>query len=208
MSLTIYGPPQTRVTRTLWMAHELGLEFDSETGFDENQTPTAELLAANAMGQSPTIDDDGFTLAESMAINLYLARKHGQLAPASLEDEAQTWRWSFWAMTALEPGLLDVLKHKFGVMGYEQDDEAAKAAAVTLWGISNCPATTPGAGPSFTAATATSGSMARLAPGRMMMRFWPLLSTQMGATPLPPGTRRAHVVSMPRSAKFWSVSVP
>ena len=114
------------------MAHELGLEFDSDPGFDENQTPTAELLAANAMGQSPTIDDDGFALAESMAINLYLARKHGQLAPATLEDEAQTWRWSFWAMTAVEPGLLDVLKHKFGVMGYEQDDEAAKAAAEPL----------------------------------------------------------------------------
>lgn len=132
MSLTIYGPPQTRVTRTLWMAHELGLDFDSDPGFDENRTPTAELLAANAMGQSPTIDDDGFALAESMAINLYLARKHGKLAPASFEDEAQTWRWSFWVMTAVEPGLQDVLMHKFGVMGYEQDDEAAKAAAEPL----------------------------------------------------------------------------
>ena len=67
-----------------------------------------------------------------MAINLYLARKHGQFAPATLEDEAQTWRWSFWVMTAVEPGLLEVLKHKFGVMGYEQDDAAAKAAAEPL----------------------------------------------------------------------------
>ena len=132
MALKIYGPPQTRVTRTLWMAHELGLDFDNDPGFDENQTPSAELLAANGMGQSPTIDDDGFTLAESMAINVYLAKKHGKLAPATLEDEAQTLRWSFFAMTAVEPGLLDVLKHKFGVMGYEQDDDAAKAAAEPL----------------------------------------------------------------------------
>ena len=132
MALKIYGPPQTRVTRTLWMAHELGLDFDSDPGFDENQTPSAELLAANGMGQSPTIDDDGFTLAQSMAINVYLAKKHGKLAPATLEDEAQTLRWSFFAMTAVEPGLLDVLKHKFGVMGYEQDDDAAKVAAEPL----------------------------------------------------------------------------
>ncbi len=132
MALKIYGPPQTRVTRTLWMAHELGLDFDNDPGFDENQTPSAELLAANGMGQSPTIDDDGFTLAESMAINVYLAKKHGKLAPATLEDEARTLRWSFFAMTAVETGLLDMLKHKFGVMGYEQDDEAAKAAAEPL----------------------------------------------------------------------------
>ena len=132
MALKIYGPPQTRVTRTLWMAHELGLDFDNDPGFDENQTPSAELLAANGMGQSPTIDDDGFTLAESMAINVYLAKKHGKLAPATLEDEARTLRWSFFAMTAVEPGLMDMLKHKFGVMGYEQDHDAAKAAAEPL----------------------------------------------------------------------------
>ena len=132
MTLKIYGPPQTRATRTFWMAHELGLDFDSDPGFDENQTPSAELLAANGMGQSPTIDDDGFTLAESMAINVYLAKKHGKLAPATLEDEARTLRWSFFAMTAVEPGLLDMLKHKFGIMGYAQDDDAAKAAAEPL----------------------------------------------------------------------------
>lgn len=132
MSLKIYGPAQTRVARTLWMARELGLEFERDTGFDEDQTPTAELLAANGMGQSPTIDDDGFTLAESMAINLYLAKKHGKLAPATLKDEAQTLRWSFWAMTAVESGLLDMLKHKFGIMGYAQDDAAAAAAAEPL----------------------------------------------------------------------------
>ncbi len=32
------------------------------------------------MGQVPAIDDDGFALSESMAINIYLAKKHGKLA--------------------------------------------------------------------------------------------------------------------------------
>ena len=89
MTLTIYGPPQSRAMRTLWMAHEL--DFRHERGFREDAViPTEALLAANPMGQVPAIDDDGFLLAESMAINIYLAKKHGKLAPRSLEDEAQT----------------------------------------------------------------------------------------------------------------------
>lgn len=131
MSLTIYGPPQSRAMRALWIAHELGLEFKHEAGFGDDGA-SQELLAKNAMGQVPTIDDDGFVLAESMAINLYLAKKHGKLAPATLEDEAQTLRWSFWAMTAVEKTLLDVLLDSRGLMGREQNAEAAKAGIEAL----------------------------------------------------------------------------
>ena len=131
MSLTIYGPPQSRAMRALWMAYELGLEFEHEAGFGDDGA-SQELLAKNAMGQVPTIDDDGFVLAESMAINLYLAKKHGLLAPATLEDEAQTLRWSFWAMTAVEKTLLDVLLDSRGLMGREQNAEAAQAGIEAL----------------------------------------------------------------------------
>ena len=51
MTLTIYGPPQSRAMRTLWMAHELGLDFRHERGFREDAViPTEALLAANPMG--------------------------------------------------------------------------------------------------------------------------------------------------------------
>ena len=106
MSLTVYGPVQTRTLRTLWMCHELGLDFDHQPGLGE-AGPSTALLAANPLGQVPVVDDDGFVLTESMAINIYLAKKHGKLAPATLEDEAQTLRWSFWAMTAVERTLLE-----------------------------------------------------------------------------------------------------
>ena len=36
MTLTIYGPPMSRAMRTLWMAHELGLDFRHEYGFQED----------------------------------------------------------------------------------------------------------------------------------------------------------------------------
>lgn len=133
MTLTIYGPPMSRAMRTLWMAYELELDFRHEYGFREDApVPTEALLAANPMGQVPVIDDDGFTLSESMAINIYLAKKHGKLAPQSLEEEAQTLRWSFWVMTAVEGALLDVLLKSRGLRGHEKDLEAAKAGIDAL----------------------------------------------------------------------------
>ncbi len=132
MTLKIYGPAQTRSFRTLWMVRELGLDFTQEPGMDTQGTPSKGLLEANPMAQVPAIDDDGFKLSESMAINLYLARKHGLLAPTTLEDEAQTLRWSFWAMTAVEPGLLAALKSALGILGVTKDMDAAKAALAEM----------------------------------------------------------------------------
>lgn len=131
MSLKIYGFPQSRAQRALWMAHELGLDFEHDMGMGQDG-PSAELLAANPMGQVPVIVDDGFALTESMAINIYLAKKHGKLAPQTLEDEAQTLRWSFWAMTAVEQTLLEVLLKSRGLMGHAKDEEAAKAGIEAL----------------------------------------------------------------------------
>lgn len=131
MSLKIYGPPQSRGMRALWIAHELGLEFEHDPGFGEDGA-SAALLAVNPMGQVPAIDDDGFLLTESMAINIYLAKKHRKLAPKSLEDEAQTLRWSFWVMTAVEGTLLDALKKSRGLMGVTQDDAGARADIASL----------------------------------------------------------------------------
>ena len=131
MSLKIYGPAQSRAMRAIWMAHELGLEFEQEAGFGADGA-SAELLALNPMGQVPVIVDDDMVLAESMAINLYLAKKHGKLAPATLADEAQTLRWCFWAMTAVEKTLLEVLLNSRGLMGREQDAAAAAAGIEEL----------------------------------------------------------------------------
>lgn len=131
MSLTIYGPPQSRAMRTLWMAHELELDFDHQPGFVDGGA-SAALLGANPMGQVPAIDDDGFALAESMAINIYLAKKHAKLAPTSLEHEAQTLRWCFWVATAVEKPLLEALLKSRGLMGYERDEDAARAAIESL----------------------------------------------------------------------------
>jgi glutathione S-transferase len=109
--LKVYGTPMSRAARTLWMCRELGIPFDHvNVHFADGSAKTPEYLAINPNGRIPAIDDDGFTLFESMAINLYLARKHpGPLTPPTLEDEARAWQWSFWVMTEVEKPLVSVL---------------------------------------------------------------------------------------------------
>ena len=76
-SLRIYGIARTRAFRALWVAKELGLDYEHlpiEIGDAGARAP--EFLAINPNGRLPFIDDDGFVLFESLAITLYLAKKH------------------------------------------------------------------------------------------------------------------------------------
>ncbi|HEX3860280.1 MAG TPA: glutathione S-transferase family protein [Stellaceae bacterium] len=113
--LKIYGIPRSRAFRTLWMAKELGIEYENiPTDMNQGGTRTPAFLAINPNGHVPAIDDDGVIVWESMAINLYLAKKHsnGSLYPARLEDEAHAWQWSFWGMTEVERPVLTALFHR------------------------------------------------------------------------------------------------
>ncbi len=107
-SLRIYGIARTRAFRALWAAKELGLDYEHlpiEIGDDGAKSP--EFLAINPNGRLPVIVDDGFVLFESLAITLYLAKKHasGTLYPATLEGEARAWQWSLWAVTEVDRGV-------------------------------------------------------------------------------------------------------
>jgi glutathione S-transferase len=109
MALTIYGSPRSRTMRVLWMAAELGLEYEHvPLAFDDPLLKQANFLRINPAGAVPAIVDDGFALAESLAINLYLAKKYGAagstpLYPSTVEGEANVWRWSLWVQGHLEP---------------------------------------------------------------------------------------------------------
>ena len=90
--LKIYGIARTRAFRVLWMAEEIGLDYEHiaiETGAAGARQPG--YLAVNPNGRLPAIDDDGFVMWESLAINIYLAKKHatGTLYPATPQGEAK-----------------------------------------------------------------------------------------------------------------------
>jgi glutathione S-transferase len=112
--LKIYGTVKSRAARTLWMAEELGIPYELvSVDYRAKETRTPAFLEVNPNGHVPAIDDDGLRLNESMAINLYLARRHAgsPLAPQDLAEEARCLSWSFWAVTELEAPALATLMH-------------------------------------------------------------------------------------------------
>jgi glutathione S-transferase len=135
MSLKIYGVARSRAARVLWMAKELGLDYEHvKVDFATGETRRPEHLALNPNGHVPVTDDDGFILWESMAINLYLAKKYaaGGLYPSRLEDEARAWQWSFWCVTEIERSVLTAMMNRAIYPESQRDLAAADAAEKML----------------------------------------------------------------------------
>ncbi|MFN4014622.1 MAG: glutathione S-transferase family protein [Reyranella sp.] len=141
--LTIYGVYRSRASRNIWLAEELGIPFRQvpviqhyrtvPPGMLHTQSP--EFLKINPNGLIPSIDDDGLVLHESLAINLYLARKHGgPLAGATVAEDGQIAMWSLWAATGVEPHAINVLYHRLGNPTGVKDPKIADAAVESLKG--------------------------------------------------------------------------
>jgi glutathione S-transferase len=112
MTLKVYGYPQSRAIRTIWLCEELGVPYELvRTTAVDGGTRTAAYLKINPAGHIPAIDDDGFKLSESMAINLYLAKKHGKLYPRDAQGEARALQWSFWVMSELDAPIVRWISH-------------------------------------------------------------------------------------------------
>lgn len=132
--IKVYGVPASRTFRTLWMLEELGLPYENiPTHFATGDTRKPEFLAINPNGHIPALVDGDVTMWESMAINLYLAKKYDKgLLPKSLADECHAIKWSFWAMTEVEPHLLTVLMNRLFLPPDQRDPKAAEAAIEKL----------------------------------------------------------------------------
>ena len=98
----------SRAHRVLWMLKELEIPFEHiETNFLDGSTRDPDFLRINPNGRVPAIDDDGLLLFESLAINLYLAKKHRRaLSPANLIEDAVATQWTLWVATEIEKPLL------------------------------------------------------------------------------------------------------
>jgi glutathione S-transferase len=145
--LTIYGVLRSRASRNVWLAYELGMPFEhvpviqagrangpAGAGVKLN-TRSPEFLKVNPNGRIPAMADGELVLAESLAINLYMAKKHGgPLAPADLAEDAQMTAWSIWAMTEAEPHTIEILYHRVGKPPEERDAAKADAAVEALRG--------------------------------------------------------------------------
>ena len=96
------GRGETKDLRVQWTLEELGLPYRVH-GLDH----TGGELDSEAYGrispfhQAPAIDDDGFILAESGAIVLYLAEKAGKLIPRDVHGRTRVAQWCFAATSTV-----------------------------------------------------------------------------------------------------------
>ena len=131
--IKLYGVPMSRAARSIWAIEEVGVEYELVPTSFLGDSKKPEYLAINPNGRIPTLVDGDVTLFESMAINLYLARKYdGGLQPKTPEDEARAVQWSFWGMTEIEPPLMEMVRHKVMLPEAQRDADAVKAAEAAI----------------------------------------------------------------------------
>jgi glutathione S-transferase len=113
--ITLYGVYRSRAARPLWLLQEIGLEFahvpviqayrlpDAAAQSAPLHTQSPSFLAINPLGQIPALTDDDLVLTESLAINLYLARRYGNdLGPRDERENAQITNWTLMAASSIE----------------------------------------------------------------------------------------------------------
>ena len=119
--LTLYGIYRSRATRNIWLLAELGASYrfvpviqgyrlpDPAAPDAPLNTTSPAFLQISPAGAVPVLDDDGFVLTESLAINLYLARKFGgALAPRDAQEDARMQQWALYGVSSIEGPALDI----------------------------------------------------------------------------------------------------
>ena len=98
------GIGETKDLRAQWALEEIGLPYRVHA-LDH----TAGELDGDAYSrispfhQVPVIDDDGFVVAESAAVVLYLAEKAGKLIPSEVQGRTRVVQWCFAAVGTVDP---------------------------------------------------------------------------------------------------------
>ena len=93
-------PGSLNVRRVLMTAIQLGIDLELVTvDLPKGAHKRPEFLRLNPAGRVPVLEDDGFVLTESCAIQIYLCeRTPGQaLYPHEVRARADVNRWLFWS---------------------------------------------------------------------------------------------------------------
>ena len=127
----IFGTIRSRANRCVWAAEETGVPYELvPIDIAKGDQRSAEYMAINPNARVPALEDGALRLYESLAINLYLAKKAGgELAPKDLAEDAKMTMWALWTMTELEKHALDVLFHT-ALYPPDKRDPAAVATAL------------------------------------------------------------------------------
>ncbi|HKE19333.1 MAG TPA: glutathione S-transferase family protein [Kofleriaceae bacterium] len=98
------GVGETKDLRVQWALEEIGLPYRVH-GLDQpaGDLDSEAFSRISPFHQVPVIEDDGFIVAESAAIVLYLAEKAGKLIPGDVQGRTRVVQWCLAAVSTVAP---------------------------------------------------------------------------------------------------------
>lgn len=103
--ITIYGAPNTRAARPLWLLEELGIEYDYKfIDLMGGETHSDAFLALNPNAKLPVLLENDFVLLETNAICRYIADKKPDsgLLPLTGKQAYRHEQWCNFQLSELE----------------------------------------------------------------------------------------------------------
>ncbi len=136
--LRVYGQYRSRAFRVIWLCKESNIPYEhvdvtiNQAGASAKEPWYVEI---NPNARVPSIGDDGVTMWESAAINLYLAEKYASpLWPRAGDWQAKSrmLQWAFYTSNDIEPNMITVMQHRVMFPPERRDPALADAADTRL----------------------------------------------------------------------------
>lgn len=114
--LKLYGQYRSRAFRVAWLCKESNIPYEHvnvTVNVEGASAKSADYVKLNPNARVPAVDDDGFVVWESAAINLYLAEKYkSPLWPADMQGKGRMLQWAFFVANDVEPNMITVMQHR------------------------------------------------------------------------------------------------
>ena len=134
--LKLYGQYRSRAFRVTWLLKESNIPYEHVNVTINVEGATCKepsYVALNPNARVPAIDDDGFVMWESAAINLYLAEKYkSPLWPKDMQGKGRAYQWAFFIANDVEPHMITVMQHRITFAPEKRNPELADEADAKL----------------------------------------------------------------------------
>jgi glutathione S-transferase len=134
--LKLYGQYRSRTFRVAWLCKESNIPFEHvnvSIHIEGAQAKEGWYTAINPNARVPAIDDDGFVMWESGAINLYLAEKYrSPLWPTDMKAKGRMLQWAFFTANDIEPNMITVMQHRMVFPPEKRNPALAEQADASL----------------------------------------------------------------------------
>jgi glutathione S-transferase len=130
--LKLYGQYRSRAFRVTWLLKESNIPYEHVNvtiNVERASCKDPSYVALNPNARVPTIDDDGFVMWESAAINFYLAEKYkSPLWPQDMQGKGRAYQWAFFIANDVEPHMITVMQNRLMFAPEKRNPALADAA--------------------------------------------------------------------------------